>query len=242
MYCMGSLDQEPCLLRLIKSPKFRAISLAERNRPPNLIKIEAYFVFVLDTIISRSSNLKRPTAALVFSNAEFDTHCHGICWDIRTPYSGHLRRPTREHRIPLYQGRGYEETSASRSCHRDLEFRNRPGRHENQTPIQSPDDDTRGAGRPVHTTSQNHALGATREEILESSSICDSIDAVSDVAQKSSTGDGGLRLRSRGSDIHTVSGFRWLRRNPFRDTAGGYSDGAGSGQLYCGLYKQHQGE
>jgi hypothetical protein len=48
MYCTGNLDQEPCLLRLIKPPKFRAISLAERNRPPNLIKIETYCVFVLD--------------------------------------------------------------------------------------------------------------------------------------------------------------------------------------------------
>lgn len=97
---------------------------------------------------------------------------------------------------------------------------------------QSPDDDTRGAGRPAHPTSPHHAPGDACEEILESPSICNSIHAVSDVAQKSGTSDSALRMCSRSSDIHPLAGPRWwLRTNSLRDAAGGDSDGAGSGKL-----------
>jgi hypothetical protein len=98
--------------------------------------------------------------------------------------------------------------------------------------LQPLDRHTRGAGRPDYPIFQKqHALGATGEEILESPSICDSIDPVSDAAQKSNTGDSALRLRGRDYHIHTIAGSGWLGKNSIGDTASSDSDGTGPGEL-----------
>jgi hypothetical protein len=135
------------------------------------------------------------------------------------------------HRVPLFERPGYEETSAFPwSCHRDCEL-GKNSRQNKSRILGSLLTTITGAPEGLLIQLLGHASSHAREEILESPSICDSIDTVSNVAQKSGTGDSSLRVRCWGGDIHSLTDYGRFRTNSIRDAAGGYSDGVRSGRL-----------
>lgn len=133
--------------------------------------------------------------------------------------------------MPLFERPGYEETSAfPRSCHRDCEL-GKLSRRDGTRILGSLLTTIIGAPEGLLIQLLSHASGHAREEILESPSICDSIDTVSDVAQKSGTGDSSLRVCCWGSDIYSLTDCGQFRTNSIRDAAGGCGDGVRSGRL-----------